>query len=104
MTEESRSLHIESNNRNEVCKDVKGKLLEGTLIDTEGIIHRFRHGLLDGDVEGKDGNILIFPAVEGNGHLEYWRKGALHRDGGLPAVISEGLREKEWWNEGLRIR
>jgi hypothetical protein len=104
MTEESRSLHIESNNKKEVCRDAKGKPLEGTLIDTEGIIHRFRGGFLDGDVEGSGGKFSVFPAVEWNGHLEYWRQGALHRDNGLPAVVSEGFEVKEWWDEGIRIK
>jgi hypothetical protein len=58
---------------------------------------------LDGSIE-KDGIRIIQPAVEGPGHLEYWREGRLHQEQGLPAVISDHLGKREWWVNGDFLR
>lgn len=50
----------------------------------------------NGELDG--GNL---PAIEGpKGHLEYFYKGRLHRDGGLPAVVGYGLSKGEIWIHG----
>jgi hypothetical protein len=99
----SLSKHLETNGKREKCHDKAGKLLEEAVITADGYIHRFRAGLLDGSTE-KDGITITQPAVEGPGHLEYWRAGNLHRDEGLPAVISDGLKKREWWVNGEFVR
>lgn len=48
--------------------------------------------------------LIIQPAVETEGHIEYWRKGMLHRDNGEPAVYAEGFSVKEWWENNKRIK
>jgi hypothetical protein len=101
---ETKSLHIESNNTNDICRDKNGQPLEGTIVTEDYFIHRFRNGLLDGDTISTNGLVNAMPAVEGFGHLEYWRKGKLHRDQGLPAVIAERFTHKEWWENGKRIK
>lgn len=91
---ESRSLSafLEWNGKNAVQYDKSGKPLEGTSEKAApGFILRFHNGLLGGDIYNKEGKIAdARPAVQGitgeyNGHVEYWRKGCLHRDDGLPA-------------------
>lgn len=86
--------------------DESGNPAEGTRItikDGKAVIMRFRHGLLDGDSFSKDGKLIVQPAVETEGHIEYWRKGKLHRDDGLEAVYAEGFSVKEWWENGNRL-
>jgi hypothetical protein len=97
------SIHLESNGKAEKCLDKAGKPLEGPVITADGYIHRFRGGLLDGTT-ARDGIPIVQPAVEGPGHLEYWKEGKLHREDGLPAVISEGLKRREWWVNGELVR
>jgi hypothetical protein len=98
----SDSYHLESNGASDLCRDKEGRPLEGTVITEDGIIRRFRNGLLDGDSYTPEGKRITQPAVEGPGHLEYWREGKLHRDQGLPAVSSRGFHCREWWVEGVR--
>lgn len=98
------SIHSESNRKQEICLDKAGNPLEGSVITEDGYIHRFKDGLLDGTRTTAGGITIVQPAVEGPGHLEYWKAGALHRDDGLPAVISEGLKRREWWVNGELIR
>lgn len=86
--------------------DENGNPVEGTRItikDDKEVIMRFRHGLLDGDSFTKNGKLIVQPAVETEGHIEYWRKGKLHRDNGEPAVYAEGFSAKEWWENGNRL-
>lgn len=99
------SRFIEYNGTGKAQLDTDGKLLDGTVIsEDKKTILRFRSGLLDGDIYNTKGKLLLSkPAVETEGHQEYWREGKLHRDNGLPAVISDGFRHKEWWENGTRI-
>jgi hypothetical protein len=99
----SRSLHIESNGSRELY--LRDGLPAGeTVLTKDGFIHRFIGGLLDGDYYLKDGSRAALPAVEGPGHLEFWREGKLHLDNKLPAVYSNGFRHKEWWENGKLIK
>lgn len=85
--------------------DENGNPAEGTRItikDDKEVIMRFRHGLLDGDSFTKDGKLIVQPAVETEGHIEYWREGKLHRDGGLEAVYTDGFTIKEYWENGIK--
>jgi hypothetical protein len=100
----SQSYHIESNQANDICRDAGGNPLEGIRVTEDGIIRRFHNGLLDGDSYTPEGKRITQPAVEGPGHLEYWREGRLHRDGDLPAVSTNGFTHKEWWEHGEHIR
>lgn len=98
----TRSRFSESNGASEICYDAEGRPLHGEVITGEGVILRFNNGLLDGDIQmGK--KLISLPAVEMAGHLEWWRAGRLHRDSGLPAVISDNFTVKEWWINGLKI-
>jgi hypothetical protein len=36
-------------------------------------------------------------------HEEYWKNGKIHREG-KPAIVSEGGRHCEYWNEGVLYR
>jgi hypothetical protein len=101
---QSQSYHTESNKANDVCRDAGGKPLEGIRATEDGVIRRFHNGLLDGDSYTPEGKRITQPAVEGPGHIEYWREGCLHRDGGLPAVSANGFTRREWWVEGEHIR
>lgn len=60
---------------------------------------------LDGDSFDRNGTLLAQPAVErpSDGHLEYWRQGKLHRDGGEAAVIASGFTQKEYWVNGMQV-
>ena len=87
--------------------DENGNLAEGTRMTVKNdkeIILRFRHGLLDGDSFSKDGKLIVQPAVETEGHIEYWREGKLHRDDGLEAVCADCFTVKEYWENGIRIK
>ncbi len=88
--------------------DEEGNPAHGTRIfkgkNGERIILRFLNGFLDGDFLEDGLNMKIQPAVEGMGHVEYWRKGMLHRDDGLPAVSTNGFSEKEYWENNKRIK
>lgn len=91
-------------------KDEQGNPANGTRLfidekhDNEEIIMRFNNGYLDGDSYTKEGELIVQPAVECEGHLEYWRKGQLHRDNKLPAVSTNGFSENEYWEHGERIK
>lgn len=110
QTIESSSLYMEMNGKKILHIDEYGNLINGTRIDTiaynndkKTIILRFRNGLLDGDEYDKNGNYIeTKPAVETSGHIEYWRKGFLHRDDGLAAIITKGFTEEEFWENGKR--
>lgn len=80
------------------------RLLKESLESGENVILRFHNGLLDGDVFDDNGNFVMQkPAVDAPGHQEYWRKNCLHRDGGEPAVYSQGFSLREWWENGERL-
>lgn len=86
--------------------DENGNPAEGTrttIKNDKEIILRFRHGLLDGDSFTKEGKLIVQPAVETSGHIEYWRAGKLHRDNGLEAISSENFTVKEYWENGIRV-
>lgn len=96
------SLALAFNNTKNVFLDENGNPLTGTafLSDNETII-RCKSGFLDGDVFDKNGNLVnVIPAIEGKGHIEYWRMNKLHRDGNLPAVISNNFTERQFWHNG----
>lgn len=106
--QESKSLFLQLNKTDYPQIDEFGRPLEGDRIyidesTGEHIILRFIHGFLNGDSFDENGNFLMQnPAVEGGGHLEYWRNNKLHRDDDEPAVITNGFRDKEWWENGER--
>lgn len=102
--EKTLSLYQKINGTDFRQTDENGNILNGTRIGEDGkTILRFRDGLLDGDVFNSNGKLIVTkPAVECGGHQEYWRHNKLHRDGGLPAVLSNGLKDKEWWIDGVR--
>lgn len=89
-------------------EDENGSPAEGvrvlTLPDKGEVIVRFRNGLLDGDSFTRDGRRITQPAVESEGHVEYWRGGRLHRDSGEAAVAAEGFSVKEYWENNRRIK
>lgn len=107
---ETRSLFYAGKDTVITSTDENGRPTEGLRIgkDRDGneVLMRFRHGFLDGDSFDRNGNPLTQPAVErpSDGHLEYWRKGRLHHDGDEAAVIAAGLREKEYWVAGIRMK
>lgn len=107
---DSKSKFIHLNNTDIKQLDDDGKPLNGIRIYADDFdngmktILRFRNGFLDGDLFNNSGELVLQkPAVESEGHQEYWRKNKLHRDNGEPAVYSEGFKEKEWWENGVRI-
>ena len=108
--QESKSLFLKLNKNDYQQTDEFGIPLEGDRLyidDSTGerMILRFINGLLNGDSFDENGNFLMQnPAVEGAGHLEYWRANKLHRDDGEPAVITNGFRDKEWWENGERLK
>jgi hypothetical protein len=104
MNEQSHSRYIESNGGEELCRDEKRNPLNGEIFTQDGFIHRFFGGLLDGDTKTGAGTVSALPAVEGPGHLEWWRSGRLHRDNGLPAVVSDNFQHQEWWEQGKYIK
>jgi hypothetical protein len=104
MEESSASRFIESNGREERCLGGDGRPLEGTVVSGDGYILRFFNGFLDGVIKTSKGGFASLPAVESHGHLEWWRSGRLHRDNGLPAVITENFTRCEWWVNGKRVR
>lgn len=107
---ESVSIYIQHNNSNIVTLDDEGHPMNETRVDAKEleqgrkVILRFRNGLLDGDVYVNNQYVTTKPAVEAPGHIEYWRAGKLHRDNGLPAVLSFGFTMKEFWENGIRIK
>lgn len=98
------SMYESLNGTDFLQKDESGNILDGTRLSPDGkTILRFRNGFLDGDVYGPTGKLIVTkPAVEGSGHQEYWRRNRIHRDDGLPAVLANGLKDKEWWKDGVR--
>lgn len=109
---ESKSLYININGKTNQIIDEYGNPINGWRIDSDAydkdkkiIILRFRNGFLDGDEYDKDGNYLgTRPAVESSGHIEYWRCGRLHRDNKEAAVISNGFRTYEFWQDGKKLK
>ena len=85
-------------------QDENGINLNGVRISEDGkTVLRFRDGYLDGDIINSRGKLIVVkPAVETEGHQEYWRKNKLHRDDGFPAVIANGLKDREWWIDGIK--
>lgn len=109
LKKETLSKYIYYNCKDIVCQDGDGNVITGAKIDSEAYGHdevlvvRFRDGLIDGDVFNDDGTFKMqLPAVYGKNHQEYWRKNKLHRDGGLPAVISGDPAQTEYWVNGVR--
>ena len=74
--------------------DEHGKPFINDTIDSDtGAILRFKNGYLDG---GK------LPAIEcDDAHMEFYKDGQLHREGG-PAVVSDYGKVKEYWKNGRR--
>lgn len=110
MKNKSLSRYIFYNLKNIVCQDENGNVINGAKLDAEeyskgnSVLLRFRDGFLDGDVFDDNGNFKEqLPAVEGKNHQEYWRHNKLHRDGGLPAVISGEPPVFEWWENGVQV-
>lgn len=107
---ESLSVFDSYNNQEHRFVDENGEYLDGVrMVPVEGysslFIVRFRDGLIDGDIYNENGNFMkVMPAVEGPGHVEYWRKGKLHRDDEEAAVITEGFRVKQYWYNGVLVR
>jgi hypothetical protein len=99
---ETRSRFIESNGGGVRCLDRDGRPRQGEVITGEGVILRFIDGFLDGD-QATGRGLVSLPAVEAPGHLEWWRRGRLHRDGGLPAVIADNFSVYEWWDQGSKV-
>ena len=104
------SKYIFYNNKEIISQDENGNVINGPKLDAEeyskgnSILLHFKDGLLDGDIFDASGNFVEqHPAVEGKNHQEYWRKNKLHRDGGLPAVISGEPAQFEWWVDGVRV-
>jgi transcriptional regulator with XRE-family HTH domain len=111
-TQNSSSLYIHMNGKDTKINDEYDNPLNGWRIDEvtydnhgKTIILRFKNGYLDGDEFDESGKYLgARPAVETEGHIEYWRKGCLHRDGKQPAIITNGFRNFEFWKKGKRIK
>ncbi len=108
---ESKSIFIQLNNTDkqqigENSLPINGAVFYADDYDNgKKTILRFIDGYLDGDVFDENGKFVMQqPAVEGKGHLEYWRKNKLHRDNNEPAVCTNGFIEKEWWENGVRIK
>lgn len=108
---ESKSLFLFLNCTDKQQLDEKGNPLNGTKVYTEDLkkgkhtILRFIDGFLDGDLFDTNGKFIMQrPAVDADGHQEYWRKNKLHRDVNAPAIYSRGFIEEEWWQEGKRIK
>ena len=112
LLQKSFSLYIDKNCNKVPKYDENNTLTNGyrideNIYDNQGkiIILRFRNGFLDGDEFDNNGLFLgTRPAVETTGHIEYWRKGCLHRDENQPAVITKGFKICEYWQEGKRIK
>ena len=89
---------------NEICyNDVSAsdKLFTPNVINGDGVLP----AECIKDEFDKSGKYLgARPAVETEGHIEYWRKGCLHRDGKQPAIITNGFRNFEFWKKGKRIK
>ena len=109
--EESKSFFLFLNNTDKQQRDEHGNPINGTRIYAEDFkkrkhtILRFIDGFLDGDLFDTQGNLIMQrPAVDTDGHQEYWRKNRLHRDGSAPAVYSDGFTGEEWWQDGKRVK
>lgn len=107
--EKTLSRYIYYNCKNIVCQDDNGNVINGMKLDSEDYnngtvtVLRFRNGYLDGDVFNEDGTLkLTLPAVESQNHQEFWRQNKLHRDNGLPAIVSGDPAQKEYWVNGIR--
>ncbi len=99
------SLAIGFNQTDTKFHDENGNILsDGThfLSDKKTII-RLRDGFLDGDIFDENGKFIkAMPAIEGEGHIEYWRQNKIHRDNGEPAIITNDFTEKQYWENGER--
>lgn len=104
--ESSRSMFLAVNGTDDRQVDENGNYCEGTrMYEDRKTVLRFRGGMLDGDIVAPDGTLVTTrPAVEGHGHEEWWRQNRLHRDDGLPAVTSDGMGRREWWENGVRVK
>lgn len=107
--DESKSKFILLNNTDIRKLDEEGNPITGEVVYVpdykkgKKTLLRYIDGLLNGDLIGKNGKIIMQrPAVESEGHQEYWRSNKLHRDNGEPAVYTDGFTTKEWWYEGQR--
>ncbi|MBR2108303.1 MAG: hypothetical protein IJ937_13665 [Treponema sp.] len=108
----SLSKYLQFNNQSIQIFDKFGNPLNGCTIDDKAydihskiIILRFRNGYLDGDEFDESGNyVATRPAVETFGHIEYWREGYIHRDAGEAAIISNGFKTYEYWENGKQVK
>lgn len=108
---DSKSIFLFLNNTDKQQLDADGIPLNGARVYAEDYkngkytILRFIDGFLDGDLFDTKGNLIMQrPAVDTDGHIEYWREGKLHRDDGLEAVYTDGFTTKEYWENGIRIK
>jgi hypothetical protein len=102
---QSRSERLEWNYRHYRIEDGRGIPIHGTSRHKNTkLVLRFKRGFLDGDTRSGNGKLLVKPAYEREGHIEYWRYGLLHRDNGQPAVIAQNGAVKEWWVNGVFLR
>lgn len=110
MKKKTLSRYVFYNLKDIVNQDDDGNVINGPKLDAEeyakgnSTLLHFRDGYLDGDVFDQNGNFIEQrPAVESKNHQEYWRHNKLHRDGGLPAIISGEPAQFEWWVDGVRV-
>lgn len=102
------SIFLDKNNSKEIiqfCNSDTKEPYEGEMFYKHKVlglvILRFKNGLLDGDYFDKNGIFIkVQPAVEANGHLEFWRNGKLHRDNGEPAIYSDNYNELYFFENG----
>ena len=102
----SRALYLECSGQ-VICDKVTGKPMQGDVI-AGNTIFRFKDGRLHGGVDTE--NEAVRPAVELNGHWEFWEQGKIHVPANLdavdddsvdmPAVRSDYGRWREYWHEG----
>ena len=100
MQSKSKYLHLNGTNVKQVNENGSPKNGEFFAEDKKTIL-RFKNGFLDGDIDTING-LIVKPAVEGPGHQEYWRENKLHRDNEMPAVISDGFAQREYWIDGIK--
>jgi len=99
----SKSFFANISNLDCVFKDKDGNIISGVKIipgselnQNCDVIMRFdENGMLHSD---------DMPAVETQGHVEYWQHGKLHRENNLPAVSANNFSDKEFWVDGKFIK
>jgi hypothetical protein len=97
------SCRLDWNYKHTIVKDGDDLPIHGIDRDRGSkIIMRFAGGSLHGDTRTRGGKLLVKPAFQDGGHIEYWRMGFLHRGNNQPAVIAENI--KEWWINGVFIK